>query len=43
MENAIDEVAGSARWLPRRAGHDLNCEFPDGSRQRPYDLEFPKA
>jgi Domain of unknown function (DUF6438) len=43
MERAIDEVAGSDRWLPKRIGGDLICEFPDGSRKRLYDLEFPKT
>lgn len=42
MERAVDEVAGTARWLPRRIGQELFCDFPDGSRKRIYDVEFPK-
>jgi hypothetical protein len=42
MEQVIDEVAGTARWLPRRIGRDLVCEFADGSRKRVYDLEYPE-
>jgi hypothetical protein len=38
---AIDEVAGTSRWLPRRIERDLVCEFADGSRKHFYDMQFP--
>jgi hypothetical protein len=43
MQSAIDDVAGSGRWLPQRIGRDLICELPDGSRKRVYDLEYPES
>lgn len=39
MERAIDEVAGTQRWLPRYVGHDKVCELPDGSRRPIQELE----
>ncbi len=41
MEKVIDEIAGTARWLPIRIDGELICEFADGSRKRVYDLEYP--
>jgi len=43
MEQVIDEVSGTARWLPRRIGRELVCEFADGSRKRVHDLEYPRG
>jgi hypothetical protein len=33
FEETIDEVAGTARWLPRSEGNDLVCIDADGSRR----------
>ena len=33
MEDAIDEIAGTRRWLPVREGRDLWCETEDGTRR----------
>jgi hypothetical protein len=35
---AIDEVAGTSRWLPRRIEGDLVCEFGDGTRSLIHDM-----
>jgi hypothetical protein len=33
MERAIDDVAGTARWLPGLVGYHPYCTLPDGSRR----------
>jgi hypothetical protein len=32
MERAIDQIAGTDRWLPRRAGYERYCVADDGAR-----------
>ena len=34
VENRVDQVAGTAQWLPYQRGNDSFCRSPDGSERR---------
>ena len=37
MERAIDEIAGTGQWLPKRDGYNRYCLTADGKRMPPFD------